>query len=245
MRLWDVASGQELAILQGHTDRVRSVSYAPDGQTLASGSLDQTVRLWDVASGQELAILQGHTDRVTAVSYAPDGQTLASGEGAFGDYAIRLWDVSTRQELAVLQGHADGITAVSYAPDGQTLASGSWDKTILLWDMSPYITPPTAIDAASLSLPAQTALLANYPNPFNSRTQLAYRLAAPGLVRLELYNALGQPVRTLVDQFQAAGAYQVPWDARDGQGAAVATGVYVTRLYYPGGMQTRRLLHLK
>ena len=96
-----------------------------------------------------------------------------------------------------------------------------------------------------LSLPTQTALLANYPNPFNSRTQLAYRLAAPGLVRLELYNALGQPVRTLVDQFQAAGAYQVPWDARDGQGTAVATGVYVTRLYYPGGMQTRRLLLLK
>ena len=47
-------------------------------------------------------------------------------------------------------------------------------------------------------------------------------------MRLELYNALGQPVRTLVDQFQAAGAYQVPWDARDGQGAAVATGVYVS-----------------
>ena len=88
-------------------------------------------------------------------------------------------------------------------------------------------------------------MLANYPNPFNSRTQIAYHLAAPGPVRLELYNALGQPVRTLVDQFQAAGAYQVPWDARDEQGAAVSSGVYVTRLQYPGGTQTRRLLHLK
>ncbi|MYK41387.1 MAG: T9SS type A sorting domain-containing protein, partial [Gemmatimonadetes bacterium] len=199
-------------------------------------------RLWDVSSEQEIATLQGHTDRVTSVSFSPDGQTLVSGSL---DQTVRLWDVSTRQELAILQGHADGITSVSFSLDGQTLASSSWDKTILLWDMSPYITPPTAIDAALLSLPTQTALLANYPNPFNSRTQLAYRLAAPGLVRLELYNALGQPVRTLVDQFQAAGAYQVPWDARDGQGAAVATGVYVTRLYYPGGMQTRRLLHLK
>ena len=237
-----MAAGQEIATLQGHADRVRSVAYAPDGQTLASGSLDQTVRLWDVAAGQEIATLQGHTDRVTSVAFSPDGQTLASGSL---DRTVRLWDVATRQELAILQGHADGITSVSFSLDGQTLASSSWDKTILLWDMSPYITPPTAIDAASLSLPTQTALLANYPNPFNSRTQLAYRLAAPGLVRLELYNALGQPVRTLVDQFQAAGAYQVPWDARDGQGAAVATGVYVTRLYYPGGMQTRRLLHLK
>ena len=138
--------------------------------------------------GQEIAVLQGHTDRVTSVSYSPNGQTLASGSL---DRTVRLWDVSTRQELAILQGHADGITSVSFSLDGQTLASSSWDKTILLWDMSQYITPPTAIDAALLSLPTQTALLANYPNPFNSRTQLAYRLAAPGLVRLELYNALG------------------------------------------------------
>ena len=136
---------------------------------------------------------------------------------------------------------------MSYSPDGQTLASGGSDGTILLWDMAPYVTPPTAtaIAAASLSLPAQTTLLANYPNPFNSRTQLTYRLAAPGLVRLELYNALGQRVGTLVDRFQAAGEYQVPWDARDGQGAAVSSGVYVTRLYYPGGMQARRALLLK
>ena len=73
----------------------------------------------------------------------------------------------------------------------------------------------------------------------------ADRLAAPGLVRLEIYNTLGQPVRTLVDQFQAAGAYQVPWDAHDGQGAAVSSGVYLTRLHYPGGEQTRLLLYLK
>ena len=46
----------------------------------------------------------------------------------------------------------------------------------------------------------------------------------------------------LVDQFQAAGEYQVSWDARDGHGSAVSSGVYLTRLHYPGGVQTRRLL---
>ena len=145
--------------------------------------------------------------------------------------------MSTGQVKALLEGHTGPVVSVVFSPDGQTLASGSGDGTILLWDMAPYVTPSaaSAIDAASPSLPAQTALLANYPNPFNSRTQIAYRLAAPGLVRLAIYNALGQPMRTLVDQFQAAGAYQVAWDARDQQGAAVATGVYVTRLYYPGG----------
>ena len=67
----------------------------------------------------------------------------------------------------------------------------------------------------------------------------------PGLVRLEIYNVLGQPVRTLVNQFQPAGFYQVRWDARDQRGAAVAAGVYLTRLRHPDGAQTRRLLYLK
>ena len=102
------------------------------------------------------------------------------------------------------------------------------------------------LDAAKEAAPPViSGLSPNFPNPFNSATQIAYRLAAPGPVWLEVYNALGQPVRTLVDQFQAAGAYRVSWDARDQRGGVVAAGVYVTRLEYPGGVQTRRLLHLK
>ena len=85
----------------------------------------------------------------------------------------------------------------------------------------------------------------NAPNPFNSSTQIPYRLDSPGLVRLVIYNALGQPVRTLVEESQAAGAYLVHWDARDRQGSAVAAGVYFARLQYPGGVQTRRMLYLK
>ena len=60
-----------------------------------------------------------------------------------------------------------------------------------------------------------------------------------------IYNALGQQVRTLVDEFQAAGVYLAHWDARDQQGSAVAAGVYFTRLLYPDGVQTRRMLYLK
>ena len=60
-----------------------------------------------------------------------------------------------------------------------------------------------------------------------------------------MYNVLGQPVRTLVNEFQAAGSYQVQWDARDQQGASLSSGIYITRLSYPGGVQTRRLLYLK
>ena len=104
------------------------------------------------------------------------------------------------------------------------------------------------LDAAkevAQQVPLVSSLEPNYPNPFNTSTQIAYRLATPGLIRLEIYNALGQPVRTLVDQVQAAGFHQVHWDARDQRGAEIAAGVYITRLLYPGGVQTRRLLLLK
>ena len=92
---------------------------------------------------------------------------------------------------------------------------------------------------------APLGLAPNVPNPFNASTYIPYRLAASGPVRLEIYNIAGQPVRRLVDQFQAAGVYQVYWDARDQRGADVAAGVYLARLHYPGGVQTQRMLYLK
>ena len=104
---------------------------------------------------------------------------------------------------------------------------------------------PGAAKEVAQQAPLASGLEPNYPNPFNASTQISYRLATPGLIRLEIYNALGQSVRTLVDELQAAGSYQVRWDARDQRGVAVAAGVYLSRLHYPGGVQTRRLLLLK
>ena len=110
-----------------------------------------------------------------------------------------------------------------------------------------YIPHPTSISTPSTTsaIPITSGLDPNFPNPFNAHTQIAYRRAAPGPVRLAIYNVLGQPVRTLVNQFQPAGFYQVPWDARDQRGAEMAAGVYLTRLHHPDGTQTRRLLYLK
>ncbi len=81
--------------------------------------------------------------------------------------------------------------------------------------------------------------------PLQRRHRHPYRLAAPGPVRLEIYNILGQSIRTLVDEAQEAGFYKVHWDGRDRRGVIVAAGVYLVHLHYPGGVQTRRLLVLK
>ena len=95
------------------------------------------------------------------------------------------------------------------------------------------------------SVPETSGLSPNVPNPFNSATLITYHLSGAGPVKLVIYNVLGQPVRTLVDESRAAGSYQVRWDARDEGGVLLSTGVYIARLSYPGGVQTLRLLYLK
>ena len=125
-----------LATLTGHSHIVRSVSFSPDGQVLASGSNDHTIKLWDVGSRREIATLKGHSGAVLSVSFSPDGQVLASASGS-PDKTIKLWDVDSRREIATLKGHSNGGWSVSFSPDGQVLASasGSPDKTIKLWDV--------------------------------------------------------------------------------------------------------------
>ncbi|MDE0687471.1 MAG: hypothetical protein OXI61_04825 [Candidatus Poribacteria bacterium] len=93
--LYDAHSGQELNLITGHTDGVYSVSFSPDGKTIASGSWDNTIRLWDVQTGVEKQRLTEHTDDVFNVVFSPDGQTLASGSR---DGTVRLWDVQTGVE---------------------------------------------------------------------------------------------------------------------------------------------------
>ena len=102
-----------------------------------------------------------------------------------------------------------------------------------------------AKEIAPTRAPDYSLLYPNTPNPFNIRTVLSWFLNTPGPVRLEIYNTLGQRVRTLVDEVQAPGRHRVSWDARDQRGAPVAAGVYLSQLQYPGGVQTQRLLYLK
>ena len=132
--LWNTKNERNvIATLEGHADDVYSVTFSPDGSTLASGSYDDTVKLWDVSTKQNIATLTGHTYRVTSVTFSPDGSTLASGSY---DGTVKLWDVATRQNIATLEGHRDWVYSVTFSPDGSTLASGARDKTIRLWDVA-------------------------------------------------------------------------------------------------------------
>ncbi|KAM3093608.1 toll/interleukin-1 receptor domain-containing protein, partial [Phormidesmis sp. 146-12] len=86
--------------LEGHSDSIYSVSFSPDGKTIATGSRDKTVKLWTL-DGHELRTLKGHTNTVHSVSFSPDGKTIATGSG---DKTVKLWSLDG-QELRTFRGH--------------------------------------------------------------------------------------------------------------------------------------------
>ncbi len=117
--------------LAGHAGPVSEVAFSPDGQRLASGSRDQTVKIWDSATGKELFALKGHAGAVLSVAFSPDGKRLAS---ASDDQTVKIWDSATGKELLALKGHAGAVGSVAFSPNGQRLASGSTDQTVKIWD---------------------------------------------------------------------------------------------------------------
>ena len=131
--IYDADTDVELDLFTGPTS-VSNVAFSPDGNTLATGSWDDSmIRLWDVATGQLKSTLMGHGDRVYSVAFSPDGTTLASGSE---DQTVRLWYVATEQLKTILEGHTDAVNSVAFSPDGNTLASGDWEKSVRLWDIA-------------------------------------------------------------------------------------------------------------
>src|SRR3990172_601415 len=98
---------------------------------------------------------------------------------------------------------------------------------------------------ASSGVPAEIELRGNYPNPFNASTSIRFSLLQDGFIRLEVYNMLGQKVRTLVDEAKTAGEQTVVWDGKDGAGNAVASGVYFYKITAENDFQVGRMIFLK
>src|SRR5207248_1566863 len=107
VRRWDIRSGREVDHpYTGHTGEVLAAAYSPDGEWIASGGGDRTIRVWRAASRQEALVLRGHTASVIGLHFSADGRRLVS-LGADG--TARLWETETRGRLPVLSGHTSYV----------------------------------------------------------------------------------------------------------------------------------------
>lgn len=116
--------------LYGHSDSVYVVAFHPNGQFLASGSWDGSIKLWKVSTGQQQYTLKGHLNRVYSLAFHPDGQLMVSGSL---DGTLRLWHVGTGKLKRTLREWEGKIRSVAVSPDGQYFASSA-GKIVKLWD---------------------------------------------------------------------------------------------------------------
>jgi WD40 repeat protein/serine/threonine protein kinase len=134
----DVETGEVLRTLSGHTNVVRSVNFSPDGQTLVSGSLDNTLIVWDMATGTPLRTLSGHEDDIQSVAYSPDGTRIISSSD---DTTLILWDAAKgeiihrfNEDHSVYQNPTMGAM---FSPDGRTIAASS-QTSLTSWDAQTF-----------------------------------------------------------------------------------------------------------
>jgi hypothetical protein len=103
---------------------------------------------------------------------------------------------------------------------------------------------PEGNDPSDL-LPNSITLSQNYPNPFNPTTTIAYALPENSRVLIQIFNVLGQSVRTLVNEEKSAGRYAAVWDGKDNDGRTIGSGIYLYRITAGSSSQTRKMLLLK
>lgn len=158
VKLWDMATGKELATLPGHKDGTVSVAFSPNGKILATGGLnDASVKLWDIQTGKEIKSYRAGSGNesgirstyatVHSVQFSPDGQTVAlfieplnAPTGAefstlmyFGRI-VKLLDVTTGKEKGNF--NFGDVRNMAFSPDGKTFATSYNNETVKLWDLT-------------------------------------------------------------------------------------------------------------
>jgi hypothetical protein len=94
---WQRQTHLEFKTLRGHLRRVSAVAFSPDGQRIATSSLDETAKVWEAASGKELLAFTGHSSTIYSVAFSPDSQRIVTGSA---DNTAKLWQAATPAQVA-------------------------------------------------------------------------------------------------------------------------------------------------
>ena len=249
VRLWDVTRQPKIpkATLSDHGDGVYSVAFSPNGTRLASGGWDGSVRIWtartpiNVAAGVTIDDLVEVAENFGEVG---DNEADINGDGIVNVVDLILVAVALGEVAAAPAAHAEVLSTLTAEEVTQWLVEARQLQT----DDPTYLRGIRVIEQLLAALtPTQTALLANYPNPFNPETWIPYQLATPADVTFRIYTANGEIVRTIPLGNMPAGNYKsrsraAYWDGKNEVGEPVASGLYFYTLTAGEFTTTRKLL---
>ena len=126
INLWSAETGELIKTLDAHTDVIKSMSFAPSGDVLASAGLDETIKLWRVETGELIKTLdEAHESAVESLTFSPSGDLIASGGR---DAEVKLWNAETGELVKTFDGHSMWVLSVSFSPSGYVVASGALDN---------------------------------------------------------------------------------------------------------------------
>ncbi len=247
VRLWDVTRQPKApkATLSDHGFSVGSVVFSPDGTRLASS--DGTVRLWTALPPANNDGVVNIADLVeVAQNFGQVGENNAdiNGDGIVNIVDLILVAVALGEVAAAPAAHAEMLSTFTAEEVAQWLIEARRLQT----DDPIYLRGIRVLEQLHKVLtPTQTALLANYPNPFNPETWIPYQLATPADVTFRIYTANGGIVRTIPLGNMPAGNYKsrsraAYWDGKNEIGEPVASGLYFYTLTAGDFTATRKLL---
>ena len=254
--LWDATTGNLLRTLS-ETDGGAVTAFSPEGDTLATTYFG-TVLLWDVtpaASEPEKLAADVNGDGTVDIQdliavAAAIGQTGENDADVNGDGEVNIQDLVA---VAAAIGEVAAAPAALRQPGAAHLTQEKvqhWitqARQLNLTDARTQLGILFLEQLLSAMIPKETALLPNYPNPFNPETWIPYQLATPAEVSLTIYDIQGRVVRDLDLGHQRAGMYQSKsraayWDGKNAVGEPVASGVYFYTLTAGDFTATRKLL---
>lgn len=146
IRLWDPKRVVMHSTLEGHVDRVSSIAFSPNGEYVASTSIDRSIWLWDLTTGRSKILFSVESDLQpiqnqalsfgnpgSGIMFSPNGEFIAGYIDDHHDHQVRLWDAKTNCSLGTLT-HSHCIMTVVFSHDGRLIASSSLDGAVRIWD---------------------------------------------------------------------------------------------------------------
>ena len=131
IRIWEMETGEQVQILEGHEAGVYHVKVSPDGSKALTLSLDGAVIYWDLESGAELRRFD-HPGTPFSIAFHPDGKRALIGTG---EPSVLIWDLESGEVIDTLFGHEDWVKGLDVSPDGKTALSGDNIGNLILWDL--------------------------------------------------------------------------------------------------------------